>query len=135
MRFWGEWLVIAGIVVEIIAAGTAAKDEWQTRQAVNALKAKPLHERIQGFLNELDPTILISLKANPAGLWVDMPMSQRRIDELWRLYSENGAHDFLGINPPVSLEATIGYEGTVLKGLKFVVFTNVFDGSKWSGPR
>ena len=38
-KFWGEWLVIIGIVAEIFVAGWTAKDEWQTRQM--AIKNDP----------------------------------------------------------------------------------------------
>lgn len=41
-KFWGEWAVIGGIVVEIVAAGWFAKDEWQNtpaRMQVNSISA------------------------------------------------------------------------------------------------
>lgn len=43
-KCWGEWLVILGIVVEIVVAGWFAKDEWQTIQI--AKENDPLNQPI-----------------------------------------------------------------------------------------
>ena len=39
VKFWGEILVIVGIAIEVVDAGIAANDGWQTRQMV--IKNKP----------------------------------------------------------------------------------------------
>jgi hypothetical protein len=43
-RCWGEWFVMAGILVEIIVAAFSANDAWQTRQM--AIKNDPRNATI-----------------------------------------------------------------------------------------
>lgn len=43
-KLWGERIVLFGILIEVFAAGFAAKDEWQTRQ--EAIKNSPLNQPV-----------------------------------------------------------------------------------------
>lgn len=47
LRVWGEWLVIGGIVVEIVVAGFTAIDEWRTKQI--AIRNDPHKQPIFAF--------------------------------------------------------------------------------------
>jgi hypothetical protein len=47
---WGEWIVIAGIVMEIFVAGWTAVEEWQTRQI--AISNDPLNQPIKSMTVE-----------------------------------------------------------------------------------
>lgn len=43
----GEWILIFGIVVEVVVAGLSAKAEWQTRQL--AIKNDPINQQIRSI--------------------------------------------------------------------------------------
>jgi hypothetical protein len=55
VKHWGEILLIIGVAIEVVVAGSAAKDEWQTRQM--AIKNAPENVPIKSF--NLEASLMI----------------------------------------------------------------------------
>jgi hypothetical protein len=81
IKHWGEWLVIAGVFIEVVLSGFTAIDEWQIKQT--AIKNDPFNQPLKS-LNAVAtlyfiPKVMVSNEWRnsiiPTGGWHSLTMT------------------------------------------------------------
>lgn len=127
------WCLALAVMFEFFAFGFSERYETLSEGIISQLQLKvglkPLHKRIADFLNEIDPAILTRLKTNSHAITIETKILESQREKLLQFSREAGASDFITVwdDPPVAEFKFGGIETNV----RFNVFTNIFDGSKW----
>ena len=132
---WLQWLAVIGMFLGLVCAAAIipVRREMASRQSrqlteahgkIDALQPKPFRVRLRTLLEQIDVKIIPALREGRRDFDGGIPASQ--YVDLERLASEQGASEFIKIDPNVRMGIGMGPQGTTY-GVTFHLDPKIVD--------